>query len=148
MEPELYYNKEHGTLDIQFENGDIKTGNSLRYFILTSLLTDGRALPSDPIPDGSTNRRGCWFDTFDQVGFKGSRLWTLSKRIISREGDITRIKDIAAESLNWMITEQIVDKFSITVSRSLGGKVTLSITAHKGRDTTNVRYEWLWSDFS
>lgn len=64
----------HG--DIVMGDRGIATDHGLLTAIHCLLLSDATARANDPIPDGSTNRRGWWADVLQASGFEhGSRIW-------------------------------------------------------------------------
>lgn len=60
----------NGRGNLALNGSDLLTDNSIETAVIISLFTDRRAQPSDLIPDGSTDRRGWWADSFRKRRFK------------------------------------------------------------------------------
>ena len=111
--------------DIVIENADIALDNSVGSLVILSLFTDRRALESDVIPGGGTDRRGWWGDTWSQNP-TGSRLW-----LLSREKQVSsvlrRAKSYAEEALAWLAEDGHVRQVEVSASSPADGFLLLNI---------------------
>jgi phage gp46-like protein len=122
---------------------------TLARLVLTSLLSDREALASDRIPDGTTDRRGWWADSYNDDKRKtGSRLWLLASSPI-RDDTAKQAKSYAEEALAWMVKDGIAA--AVTVEAELQGssqerRVAVGVTVTKD-DGTGVRLQFpeLWT---
>lgn len=114
----------HGSLAL---NGpDLLTDKSIETAVIISLFTDRRAQPSDPIPDGTTDRRGWWADSFRKRPI-GSRLWLLGREK-TLESVLERAKTWADEALAWMKLAGLVKSVTCTASRVAHDRLQLSVS--------------------
>ncbi|ELN6426105.1 phage GP46 family protein, partial [Salmonella enterica] len=88
----------HG--DLVLNGPDLLTDDSIKTAVIISLFTDRRAQPSDPVPDGTTDRRGWWADSFRKRPI-GSRLWLLSREK-TLASVVERTAAYADEALAWL----------------------------------------------
>jgi len=104
--------------DISLAGSDLRTESGLRSAVIISLFTDARAEPSDVIPDGSTERRGCWMDSYPDIqgDQMGSRLWLLGREKEIAE-TLRRAQSYAEEALQWLITDGVVTAVQVTAER-------------------------------
>ncbi|MCW8918902.1 MAG: phage GP46 family protein [Gammaproteobacteria bacterium] len=104
--------------------------------VIVSLFTDAVARPKDALPDGSTDRRGWWGNSFvRQIGdIEGSRLWLLSREKVSRE-TMARAEQYAREALRWLLDDGIARSVDVSVDRhGLDGiSIRVVITRADGR---------------
>lgn len=114
----------HGSLAL---NGpDLLTDNSIETAVIISLFTDRHAQPSDPIPDGTTDRRGWWADSFRKRPI-GSRLWLLGREK-TLESVLERARTYADEALAWMKLAGLVKSVTCTASRVAHDRLQLSVS--------------------
>ena len=107
--------------DLSVVGGRMSTGNLLVTAVIISLFTDRLSPPDFTPPDGTTNRRGWWVDSFDGV-YIGSRLWTLRRRkIANRAALIAEATEICQEALAWMLAANIVATVNVYVQAPAGG---------------------------
>ncbi|HHR4052806.1 TPA: phage GP46 family protein [Salmonella enterica] len=103
----------HGSLAL---NGpDLLTDHSIETAVIISLFTDRRAQPSDDIPDGTSDRRGWWADSFRKRPV-GSRLWLLSREK-TVQSVVERTAAYADEALAWMKSAKLVKSVTCTAAR-------------------------------
>lgn len=116
----------NGRGNIAQDGTDMLTDDSLTSDVIISLYTDRRALDSDEIPGGDTDRRGWWGDSFRPRPI-GSRLWLLSREK-TLQSVLDRAAEYALEALLWLKEAQRVKKSAwYPVSPSQGGfSLTLS----------------------
>ena len=72
----------NGRGNIQQAGIDMLTDDSLTTEVIISLFTDRRALDSDDLPGGDSDRRGWWGDSYRDRPI-GSRLWLLSREDVA-----------------------------------------------------------------
>jgi phage gp46-like protein len=130
-------------------NGGLAIGNDLETAVLVSLFT-WRGLPADTAPpDGTTDRRGWWADTFNDVPI-GSRLWTLYRAVKSDASALLQqAQDICIEALQWMIDDSIAA--SVDVVTFWAGPVQLGILitiAEPDGTVSKFKYSWAWKAIS
>jgi len=104
-----------GGADVIAGQAGLITDNSLYSEIVICLFTDRLALVDDVIPDGTTDRRGVWSDSFSDQEPKGSRLWLLSReKLIQRTAN--RAREYIEEALAYLVTESRALKIDVRVS--------------------------------
>lgn len=110
----------------------LATDDGLETAIILSLFTDRLADADDIIPDDSGDRRGWWGDSFSDVpgDLFGSRLWLLEREKDLREV-VQKARGYAAESLQWIIDDQVAEKVDVEAGwvDSLSGELLLQKTA-------------------
>ncbi|MEQ5119490.1 phage GP46 family protein [Morganella morganii] len=111
--------------DIAVENADIALDNSVGTLVIISLFTDRRALDSDVLPDGGTDRRGWWGDTYNQNQI-GSRLWLLSREK-QMSSVPTRAKYYAEEALVWLTEDKHIRSAVVSATAPADGLLLLNI---------------------
>lgn len=115
---------------------------ALRNAVLLSLFTDGRAAPSDEIPDRSGDPRGVWSDLF--AGRKGSRLWLLRREKLL-EWVRARAEAYAGAALQWLIDDGVADRVTVTARLAPPDRLDLSILIEReGRTLLDGRYALPW----
>jgi phage gp46-like protein len=115
---QLTWNKH--TADIDYING-----NEVLTNIIASLFTDARAHDDDTLPDGSTDKRGWWGDSFSDKKI-GSRLWLLSREK-QLPSVLKRAQEYAEESLQWMIKERLIKSVTVVAANPLNGVLMLTV---------------------
>jgi phage gp46-like protein len=131
------------TGDWLFGAGGAVVDAGLETAVVLSLFTDARALPSDALPDGSTDRRGHWADAVTGRP-KGSRLWLLSREV-TRQVVARRAEDYAREALAWMIDDGVADR--IDVAAGIEGLDRLGLVITLWRDGAEIyagRFGTIW----
>lgn len=78
MTTAIIWNNETGRGDIDITSAGLRQDDGLETIVLQILFTDGRADPSDVLPDGTNDRRGWIGDTFSDEPW-GSKLWLLDR---------------------------------------------------------------------
>ncbi len=101
--------------DINAAGYDLSTDSGLRSVVIVSLFSDRRANADDTIPDGTTNLRGSWLDTYPELSghLIGSRLWLLSREKELPEV-LPRTKLYAEEALQWLIERGVANAVEVT----------------------------------
>lgn len=127
---------------LYLDGADLAAEDSLHSAVLVSLFTDRRCRADDVIPDGSTDRRGHWSDSYlrgdDQ---EGSRLWLLEREKVQPEV-LRRAEDYSREALAWMVEDgaaRVVQATAWTTGRS-DLNLLIRITRPSGDD---VSFEFL-----
>ncbi|WP_298281270.1 phage GP46 family protein [Acidocella sp.] len=132
--------------DWTVESGQVATGGDLETSVLICLFTD-RVLPADTAPpDGTTDHRGWWADTYEALPI-GSRLWTLARRSIS---DVTQLlrdaRDICQEALAPLVSDGVAKQVDVQTSYPAPGRLGIAVTVTKPDGTlANFQYQWAWS---
>lgn len=104
---------------------DYSGGNEVLTNIIVSLFTDARASNDDILPDGATDKRGWWGDSFRDKKI-GSRLWLLSREK-QLSSVLKRAQEYAEESLAWMIKARLIKSVSVVATNPSNGVLMLTI---------------------
>ena len=104
---------------------DYSGGNEVLTNIIVSLFTDARASDDDILPDGATDKRGWWGDSFRDKKI-GSRLWLLSREK-QLSSVLKRAQEYAEESLAWMIKARLIKSVSVVATNPSNGILMLTI---------------------
>ena len=104
---------------------DYSGGNEVLTNIIVSLFTDARASNDDILPDGATDKRGWWGDSFRDKKI-GSRLWLLSREK-QLSSVLKRAQEYAEESLAWMIKARLIKSVSVTATNPSNGVLMLTV---------------------
>lgn len=103
--------------------------------VMLSLFTDKRALDSDELPHGGTDKRGYWADSFNDDNYKiGSRLWLLSREK-QLDSVLKRAKEYAEESLKWLIDEKQVESITVTATKSANNTLLLIVKIQRNKNS-------------
>jgi phage gp46-like protein len=106
---------------LHLDGSDLAADDGLRSAVLVSLFTDRQADIDDLIPDGSSDRRGHWSDSYGPQGeLLGSRLWLLEREKVQPEV-MRRAEDYSREALAWMLEDEAasaIDASAWTTGRS------------------------------
>ena len=133
--------------DIALSGADLLADNGLKTAVIMSLFTDRQAEPGDILPDGSTNRRGHWGDSFAAVdGDKiGSRLWLLD-RAKQTSDTLNRAREYSREALQWLIDDGVAATLKVAAAWLRPGMLglTIEITRPDG-SSQNYRFENAWN---
>lgn len=105
---------------------DSLTGDSVTTNVIASLFTDRRAQPSDDLPDGGTDRRGWWCDSWRNESM-GSRLWLLSREK-QMQTVLTKTQNYATEALAWMLKAGLIRDYRVTATNPSNGVLLLTVT--------------------
>lgn len=126
--------------DSDYEPVPLTDAPTLEDLIMSSLLSDRRAVPGDSASLDSapfgTYRGGWWADS--EVG---SLLWLRSGEPMTTAG-LMKVEDAARQALQWMVDAGICQRFLLEVEAS-GGLIRLGVTAVRGSATEHA---YLWED--
>lgn len=121
--------------------------DGLETAVIISLFSDRRANTDDAIPGDSSDRRGWWADAFGDVENDriGSRLWLL-EREKQLPSVLARAQEYAAESLQWLVDDGVVESVSVAASNPRDGILALAIDIFRPHHPiTQYRFETFWS---
>lgn len=123
-----------------FIEGDLglETDDGLESLVYMLLFTDARADPSDEIPDGTTDPRGWWAETYGYAF--GSKLWLLSRAKTTADV-LARSTKYAKDALSVLVTEGIAKGVDVTTTRDGSARILqVSITRSNG-----TRWSGAWN---
>lgn len=129
----IEYDANTQTFDARIDGADLASESGIRAAVLVSLFTDRRAQSDDVLPDGTDDRRGCWFDAWSDIEGDqfGSRLWLLS-RAKQTPDVLPRAQQYAEEALAWLIEDGVARSVHVLadwITRgTLGVQVTIQLT--------------------
>ncbi len=135
---DLLFRLDESGQDLVLELGDLVTEGGLVSAILVSLFSDARARDDDPLPDFSDDPRGYWAETTGDDF--GSRLWLYdrAKATPATTGDV---REAAASSLRWLVSEEIASEVRVETSRGRTGEILLDVEIVRG---ASRRWATLW----
>ncbi|KJF76123.1 hypothetical protein UA45_20270 [Morganella morganii] len=110
--------------DIAVENADIVLDLSPGTLVIISLFTDRRALDSDVLPDGGTDRRGWWGDSYQQTPSAAGYGCFPGKQMSSV---LHRAKFYAEEALAWMTEDGHIRSAVVSASSPADGFLLLNV---------------------
>lgn len=125
--------------DIALAGGDLVLDTGLGSAVVRSLLTDRRATPTELAADGGGDARGWWGD--DAGDAWGSGLWLLARGKATQE-TLTRARELARESLRWLVDDGIAQAVDVDASYPSQGRLALSVRVIRG---TATRWASLWT---
>ena len=129
--------------DWQIAPPDLLSGNDLQTAVLISIFSDRTALPSNTIPDGTTDPRGWWGDAAQYP--VGSRLWLLSRAKQTRE-TLQAAQSYIVEALKWLIDDGVAAAVEVgcawTQPTLLGARIVVLRT---DGTTQTMNFGWAWS---
>ena len=115
-----------GYADWSVADGDLLIGDGLEASVIVSLFSDRRLSDDATVPDGSTNRRGSWLDSYAQYwqppGYQtvtpiGSRLWLFERAKKTGSTVLLRqAENYGNEALEWMPRLLIVTSVTCAAS--------------------------------
>jgi phage gp46-like protein len=119
MDIGLFLGADQASADIAVQNGAIALDGTLYTAVLLSLLCDRVADSDDVIPDGSTNRRGYWYDAYaprlpdGTKDYWGSKLW-LRLRSLATTQTALLVQGDCEQALDWMIVAGVAIDVEVT----------------------------------
>jgi len=132
-----------GRGDWTISDGALASSDDLGTAVLISLFSDRQANADDVIPDGGTDRRGWWGD-LDQDKPLGSRLWLLSRSILS--DDVAKLAVIyAKEALQWLIDDLVAEAVTVTAVPDGVKTLNVSVTITRKSGVQSYQYGWAWN---
>ncbi len=121
-------------------------GGGLASDVGVSLFTDARAPDDVVLASGSTDRRGCWIDTYQEFSV-GSLLWLLARaKKTGSTGLLIQAQNTCQAALQHLLDAGVA--VSITVAArwitptSMG--INIAITEPSG-NTSSFAYAWAWN---
>jgi phage gp46-like protein len=133
--------------DLRLSGNDIVLEDGLETSVMLSLFTNRRALESDDLPGGQSDRQGWWADEYAAADGDrhGSRLWLLGREK-ELPAVLRRAEEYASESLQWLIEDRIAASFDVVASIPRKGVLGLSIGIDRpmsGR--VEFFHEYVWA---
>jgi phage gp46-like protein len=130
--------------DLEIKNQDIVRDDGIRTAVIISLFTDKR-VSSEEVTSEDPDQRGWWGDMFPEVDQDqiGSRLWLLQRAKQTNE-TLSRAKEYAEESLQWMIEDGVAASVTVVVEYLQRGWMKISVDVKRPRSTLSFRYEFNW----
>lgn len=130
-----------GLINIDYEDGDLKTDNGLQTAVLVSLFTDARIDESEKEYD-EQSVRGFWGDMFaDNEGdATGSKLWLFSRAKRTTE-TLVFYEDYAKKALAWLTQDGVAERVDVSAGYQ-GEGLMLEIEIQKGKVT--YKYSIFW----
>lgn len=140
---DLAMTQQGGMFHLFLDGADLAVDDGLESAVIVSLFTDRVALPTDPLPDGTADRRGHWSDSYlEAVDDKeGSRLWLLAREKVLPEV-LRRGEDYAREALKWMLNDGVAKAVIPTAWTTGRGDFNLRVRIVKP-DDSDVEYSYL-----
>lgn len=132
----IQWNVQNGVGDWVLVGSQLQTGNDLQSAVLISLFTDRTATADDIIPDGSGDPRG-WVGDLGETYPIGSRLWLLD-RSKQTAAVLASANDYCAEALQWLIDDDVVARFAITVEWTRPAMMGIRIVAYQNSGTLSA----------
>lgn len=131
--------QENFITDLLVENNDLVRDDGLRTAMLVSMFTDRRAHENERLPDGETDPRGWWADTFPDVpgDETGSRLWLLHREKQTAE-TAARARLYAMEALQWLIEDGVATNLDVSASWTAPGVLTIEVIVYRPGDVREV----------
>ena len=131
-------------LEASESGAPLNSEHDLKTAVLISLFTDRRAYDDDGLPDPRGSKRGWWADAISEK--IGSRLWLLHREK-QLNSVVLRAKEYAAEALQWLIDDGVVEKVEITAEIVRTGFLGLQVILSKTNKTTaDFKYEYAWTN--
>ena len=111
--------------------------------VVVSLFSWGRAQPDDAV-EGV--RWGWWGDGLDgQTNDRiGSRLWLLSREKLSAS-TLTRAREYAEQSLQWLLEDGVASKVTVTTERRGLDGLAMRVVIERADGPLNLRFDNVWS---
>lgn len=140
----LSWNADLAQADLVLNGFDLGTEDGLKTAVIISLFTDRRASADDELPQGATDRRGWWGDTFaDQDGdLIGSRLWLLRRAKRTAE-TLTKVVEYCEEALAWLVQDGVASAVSATAEWQ-GESTVVAVIVIERPGTTPARFMFAW----
>jgi phage gp46-like protein len=143
---------------LQRRDNLIDETEALASAVIVALGTNKRANADDILPNGAedTDRRGWWADENADLVWNGwpigSRLWLLDRHKITgfeaRQGStIARVDSYIREALQPFITQRIISRFDLTVTRTALQTIVATIVLYRGPlPAIQLQFQNLWNE--
>ena len=120
--------------------------DGLESAVIISLVTDRLATADDIIPDGGTDRRGWWGDSYADIqnDLLGSRLWLLgrSKQLASV---LQLARQYALEALNWLVDDGVAGSVDVVASNPQSSVLALHVSIYRpGKPVVQYLFKSFW----
>ncbi len=140
----LVWDPTTATFDWDCNPGDLATGNDLETAVALSLFTDARAPADASLPDGTTDFRGCWIDTYSPTSW-GSLLWMLNRAAIANPTESLRFAERAARAaLKWMMDDGVASNVAAAATWLGQGALQLAVTITQPTSGPQT-FTWAWN---
>lgn len=132
------------SIDIEYEDGDLKRDDGLETPVIISMFSDARAEVED-LESLDQELRGYWGDMYpDVTGDEwGSRIWTTYRRKVTNEtrGDV---QDKTEECLKWFKDDGIASsvKVETTLLQNYGVSSVVKIKRPMEKSATTYNRVW------
>ena len=129
--------------------GRVATGereSRLALAVISSLFTWARAREGDELPTPESPRMGFWGDTYSPVtGDRwGSRLWLLARETLT-DGTVAKARDLAKESLEWMVVDKVAERVQVEATRNGVDRLDMRILVDEPSGARlDIRFADIW----
>lgn len=126
------------------DDGSFVDNDGLRTVVQNSLFTDALANP-DEVRTGE-DRRGWWFDAYDQdqPGLStGSKLWLIAERGLINTRTLAECAAEAERALAWMVDAGAASEVKATCERVEESDARLSVSINRPGDPASP-YTYTW----
>lgn len=134
--------------DISLDGYDLERDDGLDTAVLLSLFCDKRATAEElPAELPAEDLRGWWGDYAPEVeGDKfGSHLWLLAREK-QTTGTLSRAKQYAEASLQWMLDDRVAERVQVRTSYPRQGWMAIEIDIYRpGGKLARYRYDYEWA---
>lgn len=145
----LTWRSDEFAADLTVDGGDLVGDEGLETAVLMSLFLDREAAPGDVLPEGETDRRGWWGDSFPVVDGDriGSRLWLLA-RSKATPVVLSRAEEYAREALAWLLEDRVASRVDVSAEFLLAGNglgLAVQIYRPDRADPVSFRFGRAWA---
>ena len=129
----------------QTAGADLASDDGLQSAVVISLFTNAAATVAELAAAGLTERQGWWADALEGTGDRiGSKLWLLTREKRTPQ-TLERARRYAAEALQWMLDDGVVEAVDVT-AEALGTDVlALGVVITRKREPVAAyRFETFW----
>lgn len=134
-----------GLIDVVLGEKDLEVEDGLETAVLLSLFIDAR-VTEEELPPGEESRRGWFGDLFnDDIEDRiGSKLWLFERSKLTDEA-IEQIRETAEAALQWMITDGLADRVTVTTEVLGAWTLGLEITILRPSGKKVFKYNLNWN---
>ena len=118
----------------------------LQNAVLVSLFTD-RVAPADYVfPDGNTDPRGWWADSFNAAPI-GSLLWTLARaKKTDTQALLRQAEGFCLDALQWLLDGGVAAAVDVLCTWFQGSALGIAVTITKPSGDV-FPFSWTWAGF-